>query len=116
MDKKLQIFISSTYTDLISERQSAVQAILNAGHIPAGMELFTAGSESQLETIYNWIDNSDIYMLILGGRYGSIEPKSRKSYTQLEYEYAVAHKFHSPPLLSCLLYFYFHCISGSQEF
>lgn len=91
MDKKLQIFISSTYTDLISERQSAVQAILNAGHIPAGMELFTDGSESQLETIYNWIDNSDIYMLILGGRYGSIEPKSRKSYTQLEYEYAVAH-------------------------
>lgn len=37
----------------------------------------------------NWIEESDVYMLILGGRYGSIEPKSGKSYTQLEYEYAL---------------------------
>ena len=29
-------------------------------------------------------------MLILGGRYGSIEPTSKKSYTQLEYEYAIS--------------------------
>ena len=89
MNKKLQVFVSSTYTDLIKERQAAVQAILDAGHIPAGMELFKAGNESQLKTIYKWIDESDVYMLILGGRYGSIEPKSGKSYTQLEYEYAL---------------------------
>ena len=42
MDKKLQIFVSSTYTDLIEERQAAVEAILEAGLIPAGMELFKA--------------------------------------------------------------------------
>ena len=90
MNKKLQVFVSSTYTDLIEERQAAVQAILDAGHIPAGMELFKAGNESQLKTIYKWIDESDVYMLILGGRYGSIETKSGKSYTQLEYEYALA--------------------------
>ena len=51
MNKKLQVFVSSTYTDLIEERQAAVQAILDAGHIPAGMELFKAGNRSQLETI-----------------------------------------------------------------
>lgn len=90
MTKKLQVFVSSTYTDLIEERQAAVQAILDAGHIPAGMELFKAGNESQLKTIYKWIDVSDVYMLILGGRYGTIEPKSGKSYTQLEYEYATS--------------------------
>ena len=89
LNKKLQVFISSTYTDLIEERQAAVQAVLDAGHIPAGMELFKAGNASQLETIYKWIDNSDVYMLILGGRYGSIEEKTGKSYTQLEYEYAI---------------------------
>lgn len=89
MNKKLQVFVSSTYTDLLEERQAAVEAILDAGHIPAGMELFKAGNESQLKTIYKWIDESDVYMLILGGRYGSIEPKSSKSYTQLEYEYAI---------------------------
>ena len=73
--KKLQIFVSSTYSDLISERQACVETILSLGHIPAGMELFAAGSESQLETIKRWIDNCDVYMLIVGGRYGSLEPK-----------------------------------------
>ena len=79
MNKKLQIFVSSTFTDLIEERQAAVEAILDAGHIPAGMELFKAG-KSQMYTIRKWIDESDVYMLILGGRYGSIEEESGLSY------------------------------------
>ncbi len=89
MNKKLQVFVSSTYTDLIEERQAAVQAILDAGHIPAGMELFKAG-KSQMKTIYRWIDDSDVYMLILGGRYGSIEEESGLSYSELEYKYALS--------------------------
>jgi len=92
LKKKLQVFVSSTYTDLIEERQAAVEAILTAGHIPAGMELFAAGDESQMDVIKRWIDESDVYLLILGGRYGSIEPKTHKSYVQLEYEYAVEKK------------------------
>lgn len=88
-EKKLQVFVSSTFTDLIEERQAAVEAILSSGNIPAGMELFTAADESQMTIIKRWIDESDVYMLILGGRYGSIETTSGKSYTQLEYEYAV---------------------------
>ncbi len=89
MNKKLQVFVSSTYTDLIEERQVAVEAILDAGHIPAGMELFKAG-KSQMKTIQKWIDDSDVYMLILGGRYGSIEEESGLSYTELEYRYALS--------------------------
>lgn len=88
MDKKLQVFVSSTYEDLKDERQKAVEAILDAGHIPAGMELFKAG-KSQMKTIRKWIDDSDVYMLILGGRYGSIEKESGLSYTELEYRYAL---------------------------
>nr|WP_313411858.1 DUF4062 domain-containing protein [Stenotrophomonas geniculata] len=89
-NKKLQVFVSSTYLDLKLERQAAVEAILKAGHIPAGMELFSAGSESQLETIRRWIDDSDVYMLILGGRYGSVDPQTSLSYTELEYDYALS--------------------------
>jgi hypothetical protein len=89
-EKKLQVFVSSTYTDLIEERQAAVEAILASGHMPAGMELFTAGDASQMTVIKRWIDESDIYLLILGGRYGSIEKESGKSYTHLEYEYALS--------------------------
>lgn len=89
MKKRLQVFVSSTYLDLIEERQAAVSAILKSGHIPAGMELFTAGDKSQLDIIKRWIDESDVYMLILGGRYGSVEAESGVSYTELEYNYAL---------------------------
>lgn len=82
------MFVSSTYNDLKDDRQAAVSAILKSGHIPAGMELFTAGDKSQMATITRWIDESDVYMLILGGRYGSIEISSGLSYTELEYDYA----------------------------
>ncbi|MFT0803253.1 DUF4062 domain-containing protein [Bacillus swezeyi] len=88
MKKRLQVFISSTYADLIEERQAAVEAVLNAGHIPAGMELFKSGDQSQKETIKKWIDESDVYMLILGGRYGTIDQETGKSYTHWEYDYA----------------------------
>lgn len=85
----MQVFISSTYKDLIEERQHAVQAILSADHIPAGMELFKAGDEDQLTVIKKWIDDSDIYMLILGGRYGTLDSNSGLSYTHLEFNMAI---------------------------
>lgn len=85
----MQVFISSTYKDLIEERQAAVETVLKADHIPAGMELFKAGDETQLTVIKRWIDESDIYMLIVGGRYGSIDSKSGLSYTHLEFQMAL---------------------------
>ena len=90
--KKLQVFISSTYSDLLEERQACVETVLQAGHIPAGMELFAAGSETQLDTIKRWIDASDVYMLLLGGRYGSLDPKTKLAYTEVEYRYALEKK------------------------
>ncbi len=89
MQRRFQVFISSTYEDLKLERQAAVQSILKAGHIPAGMELFTAGDKSQMDVIRRWIDESDLFMLILGARYGSIEPTTGKSYVELELDYAI---------------------------
>ena len=54
--RKFQVFISSTYNDLIVERQAVIMEILETRHIPAGMEFFTAYNETQLETMYRWID------------------------------------------------------------
>lgn len=87
--KKLQVFVSSTYEDLKEERQAAVQAILGAGHIPAGMELFTAGDEAQWTVIKRWIEESDVFVLILGCRYGSVAPGSNRSYVEREFDFAV---------------------------
>lgn len=114
MNKKLQVFVSSTYTDLIEERQAAVEAILDAGHIPAGMELFKAG-KSQMKTIQKWIDESDVYMLILGGRYGSIEEESGLSYTELEYRYAISKKM---PVFAIILddsFLFIKAASGGKD-
>ena len=77
--KKFQVFISSTSDDLKEERKIAIEAILDAGHIPAGMEIFKGGGE-KWETIQKWIDDSDIYVLILGGRYGSTDKQTNLSY------------------------------------
>src|SRR5271157_4997184 len=90
--RKLQVFVSSTYSDLVDDRLAAIEAILAAGHIPAAMEQFSPGDETAWEKIQRWVDESDCYILILGGRYGSIEPNSKKGYAQLEYEYALEKK------------------------
>jgi hypothetical protein len=100
LEQRLQVFVSSTYTDLREERQAAVEAILMAGHVPAGMELFAAGDQSQMEVIRQWIADSDAFLLILGGRYGSIDPVSGKSYVHLEYEHALSLGM---PLFACVV-------------
>jgi hypothetical protein len=53
------------------------------------MELFPAADDDSLTLIKNVIDDSDYYLVMLAGRYGSVDDASAKSYTQLEYEYAI---------------------------
>ena len=94
MKKKYQVFISSTYKDLIEERKKVRDVILSMYHFPIGMEMFNAADEEQWEIIKETIDSSDYYILIIGKRYGSIIPDGRPdagmSYTEKEYHYAVA--------------------------
>jgi hypothetical protein len=88
MEKRHQVFVSSTYEDLREERQEVMQALLELDCIPSGMELFPAANEDQWTLIKKVIDDCDYYLVIVGGRYGSIGPEG-KSYTQMEYEYAL---------------------------
>lgn len=89
MDKRYQVFVSSTYEDLREERQEVMQALLELDCIPSGMELFPAANEDQWTLIRGVIDDCDYYVVVIGGRYGSVG-KTGISYTQMEYEYAVA--------------------------
>ena len=90
MDKKYQVFISSTYTDLIEERKKVQEILLMADCIPAGMEAFVATNDEQFEIIKKVIDLCDYYVLIIGGRYGNINKTTGLSYTEMEYDYAVS--------------------------
>ena len=85
--KKYQIFVSSTYEDLKKERDQVIKAILEIGHIPVGMEMFSAADEQQWEIIKKQIDESDYYVVIVAHRYGSMD--GEVSYTEKEYDYAV---------------------------
>jgi hypothetical protein len=98
MPPRYQIFVSSTYTDLVEERQKVSRAILEMGHFPAGMELFPATDQEQFEFIRTVIDDCDYYILILGGRYGSVSEVG-VSFTEREWLYA---KEKSKPILSFL--------------
>ncbi|MFT0859437.1 DUF4062 domain-containing protein [Ancylobacter sp. G4_0304] len=84
---RYQVFVSSTFTDLKEERAEVIQAIWELDCIPTGMEAFVAKNESQWEVIQKVIDECDYYVLIVGGRYGSITPEGI-SYTEKEYNYA----------------------------
>ena len=88
MDVRYQVFVSSTYTDLIEERQKVFQTLMEMDCIPAGMELFPAADDEQWEFIKKIIDDCDYYLLIIGGRYGSTTVEG-VSYTEREYEYAL---------------------------
>jgi hypothetical protein len=90
MDKVYQVFVSSTFSDLQEERKQVSDTLAKAGFIPAGMELFPATDQQQLEFIKRVIDRCDYYVVIVAGRYGSLD--GDKSFTEKEYEYAVEKK------------------------
>ena len=85
---KYQFFVGSTYKDLVDERQVAINAIIETNNILLPEWNFWSGWRNQLEHIKQEIDQTDYYLLIIGGRYGSLT-KSGISYTEEEYDYAV---------------------------
>jgi hypothetical protein len=89
MNKRYQVFVSSTYADLKEERPRVIQALMEMDCIPAGMELFPAADEEQWLFIKKIIDDCDYYLLVIGGRYGSTTPDGI-SYTEKEFDYAVS--------------------------
>lgn len=88
MEKRYQVFVSSTYADLQVERRAVIETLIEADCIPAGMELFPAADEDQFAFIKRVIDDCDYYLLIIGGRYGSVT-QAGISYTEQEYDYAL---------------------------
>lgn len=87
MKKKYQVFISSTYTDLVDERLAVTQCLLDNDCIPVGMEQFPASGMKQMEYIKKMLNDCDYYILILAGRYGSLDIDGI-GFTEKEFDYA----------------------------
>lgn len=87
-EKRYQIFISSTFTDLQEERRAVQDAIISMGDFPVQMESFPATDQPQMQFIAPLIEQSDYYVLIIGGRYGTTN-ETGLSFTHQEFRYAV---------------------------
>lgn len=99
MNKKYQVFVSSTYKDLKEERMAVIRLLLKMGFIPVGMEQFPASNMSQMEYIKMMLDSCDYYLLILAGKYGSVDVDGI-GFTEKEYDYAIANGI---PVMSILV-------------
>lgn len=88
MDKRYQVFISSTFADLEKERKGIMEAIIGLDCFPAGMEMFPATDTEQFEYIKTIIAQSDYYVLVIAGRYGTVA-EDGISFTEKEFDYAL---------------------------
>ena len=58
-DKRYQIFISSTFTDLEDERRAVQDAVISMGDFPVQMESFPATDETLMDFIKPLIAKCD---------------------------------------------------------
>jgi len=92
------LFVSSTFADLERHRVLVREAISRLEHQSKAMELFGALPETPKEECLRLVRSANAYIGIFGMRYGTIDPHSGKSLTQLEYEEATVLR------LPCLIY------------
>lgn len=88
MEKRYQVFLSSTYTDLKEERQEVISALIKRKCFPIAMEYFPAMSRKSIDYIKDAIRECDFYILIVAGRYGSSLDENGVSLTEIEFDYA----------------------------
>lgn len=91
--KRLRVYLSSTFEDLKEYRASVFGALEKAGLEVARMEGYTAADKRPVDLCLRDVAASDIYIGILGWRYGYVPPahhdnRQGQSITELEYREA----------------------------
>ena len=84
----VNVFLSSTYIDLIDERKYVHDFLENMGCNVIWMEDFAPQQRPPIKVCLSHLDECHIYVCIIKKRYGSLESQTDKSMTQLEYERA----------------------------
>ena len=84
-----KIFVSLTFLDLDEHRALIMQEIQRRGFFFRGMEHFGAAPFTTNEFIKEQVRKSDVYLGVFAIRYGSEDPATGKSMTELEYDEAL---------------------------
>ena len=90
MANTLKVFISSTFSDLAPYRRAAIDVCLSLGMIPIASEYFDARSLPPERAIADEIDEADIFLGIVGFRYGYCLSGTNQSMLEFEYQKATA--------------------------
>lgn len=98
MSTPLTIFVCSTYSDLTEERKAVLDAIRRLQLQHDSMEFFGARANQPIETCLEEVRRSNILVVIVGHRYGTLVPELGLSFS--EAEYAEGHSLKKP----CLVY------------
>lgn len=88
MRTPLTVFLCSTFADLVEERAAVIDALTRLRLQHGSMELFGARPEIPLDTCLQEVRSSDVAVVLLGHRYGSVVPKLGISYSEAEYNEA----------------------------
>lgn len=97
MTKQVKVFLSSTWQDLEEHRRILIDNLHQLKARVEAMEFFGASPETPLKESLRRLRSSDLYVGILGTRYGTIDKSSGKSITELEYDEAT--KLNMPVLM-----------------
>jgi hypothetical protein len=85
----LKVFLSSTFRDLVSEREAVLRALRRRRQIAIAMEDFLAGPGPPLDVALAELRSSDVVLLVLGFEAGSLlQDGSGRTYTRAEYDEA----------------------------
>ncbi|MCX5706015.1 MAG: DUF4062 domain-containing protein, partial [Candidatus Omnitrophica bacterium] len=90
MAEQLKIFISSPIKGLEDDRKALIEA-LKKEYSAEAMELWVSSPEHPKNICLAHVRSSGAMILLSGPYYGSIDPSSGKSFTELEYEEAEAY-------------------------
>src|SRR3990170_5295666 len=80
------VFLCSTVTDLSDERKRVLDAIRRLQLQHDSMEFFGARDDRPIETCLAEVRKSDVLVVIIGHRYGTLVPGLRVSFCQSEYD------------------------------
>ena len=86
MSASFTVFVCSTFDDLEQEREAVLDAIRRVQQRHSAMEFFGARTEQPIEICLDEVRKSDLLVVIVGLKYGSLPPGMGISYSQAEYE------------------------------
>jgi len=84
----MRVFLSSTYEDLTEHRITVEASFAMSGIDYNAMEHFGSNPRPPIQTCLTALDASDVFVGVLGVRYGGCPRGGLQSYTEREYRHA----------------------------